>query len=272
MRRTAWAAPISSLTRCVAAGFIPEGGEPFRFDRVYGARCDAADPRRWKGQQLVGGQKIPWPPAALPFGVKPAEKLTVAALGRILREVIPADRRGRSATQEGAVFRLRGGLPPEIGCVYWRTSGEPSLNVLLPWYFGIRDAPANYRRAVDLQEALTLKHHFHPPAETSVPDRRSAWWLHQSLQELVREDLPGRLPAVRAAWDKLEKRASENQAGVEKEALSKWRCDPDSAREFLTRYCARLAADADREATRLMETFQRGANAAQAAGGAGKGR
>ena len=47
----------------------------------------------------------------------------------------------------------------------------------------------------------------------------------------------------------MEKRNFEKQAGVEKEALSKWRRDPDSARTFLTDYCARLAADADREAS-----------------------
>ena len=71
----------------------------------------------------------------------------MAAVAKILRDVIPADRRGGSATQEGAVFQLRAGLPPEIGCVYWRTSGEPSLNVLLPWYLGILETPANYYRA-----------------------------------------------------------------------------------------------------------------------------
>jgi len=238
--------------------FHPEGTEAFRFDRAYGARREAADPRRWKGQQLAGGKNIPWPPASQPFGVKPAEKLTVAAVARILRGVIPASRGGAFATQEAAVFQLRAGLPREIGCIYWRTSGEPSLNVLLPWYLGIREMPANYYRAVDIREALTLDRHFRPPAETFVPDRRLAWWLQQSLQSLACEDLQGRLPAIRAAWDTLEKRAFENQAGVEKEALGRWRHEPDSACAFLTRYCAGLAADADREAARLMGVFQPG--------------
>jgi dipeptidase len=236
--------------------FDPKGGAPFRFDRAYAAPGEAADPRRWKGQQLVSGKDIPWPPAAQPFGIKPPKKLTVAAVAGILRGVIPADRRSGSPTQEGAVFQLRPGLPAEIGCVYWRTSGEPSLNVLLPWHLGIRETPPNYYRAGDLQETLTLEHHFKPPAETYVPDRRLAWWLHQALQDRVREDLPGRLPPVRAAWDSMEKRLFENQAGVEKEAMSRWQRDPDSARTFLTDYCARLAADADREAQRLLGALQ----------------
>jgi dipeptidase len=240
--------------------FHPEGMGPFRFDHVYGAPGEAADPRRWKGQQLVSGKDIPWPPVSQPFGIKPAEKLTVAAVAKILRGVIPADRRSGSPTQEGAVFQLRPGLPREIGCIYWRTSGEPSLNVLLPWYLGIRETPSNYYRAVGLKEALTLEHHFRPPSETFVPDRRLAWWLHQALQDLVREGLQGRLPAVRAAWDSMEKRVFENQLRVEKEALNRWQRDPDSARTFLTNYCARLAADADREALRLMGTSQPGTN------------
>jgi dipeptidase len=237
--------------------FSPRGTEPFRFDHVYGAPGPAADPRRWKGQQLVSGKEIPWPPTSQPFGIKPPEKLTVAAVAKILRGVIPADRRS-GFTQEGAVFQLRSGLPPEIGCIYWRTSGEPSMNVLLPWYLGIRETPSNYYRAADLKEAVTLDHHFKPPAETFIADRRLAWWLHQALQDLVRQDLPGRLPAVRAAWDSLEKRAFENQASVEKDALGKWQRDPDSARTFLTEYCAHLAAEADREAQRLMGTSPAG--------------
>ena len=236
--------------------FDRKGGEPFRFDRVYGPPGAAADERRWKGQQLVGGKDIPWPPAMQPFGMKPAEKLTVAGVAKILRGVIPADRRTGSPTQEGAVFQLRSGLPPEIGCIYRRTSGEPSLNVLLPWYLGILETPSNYYRSVDLEKALTLEHHLNPPAGVFVRDPQLAWWLHQSLQDLVRGDLPKRLPAVRAVWDGMEKRNFEKQAGVEKEALSKWQRDPNSARTFLTDYCKGLAGEADGEASRLIGALQ----------------
>jgi dipeptidase len=239
--------------------FDPKGPWPFRFDSVYGAP-GAADPRRWTGQQLVSGQNIPGPPTLQPFGIKPAKKLTVAAVAQVLRGAIPANRRSGSPTQEGAVFQLRAGVPPEIGCIYWRTSGEPSLNVLLPWYLGIRETPPNYYRAVDLKKALTLEHHLNPPAATFAADPKLAWWLHQSLQDLVRANLPGRLPAVRAAWDKMEEQNFENQVSVEKEAMSKWQFDRGSARVFLTDYCARRAAEADREALRLMRALQPAAN------------
>ena len=105
---------------------------------------------------------------------------------------------------------------------------------------------------------MTLDRHFRPPAGTFVADRQLAWCRHQALQDLVRADLPGRLPAVRAAWDSMEKRVFENQPSLEKDALSRWQRDPDSARTFLTDYCARLAADADREALRLLGALQAG--------------
>ncbi len=109
---------------------------------------------------------------------------------------------------------------------------------------------------MDLEKALTLEHHLNPPAGVFVRDPQLAWWLHQSLQDLVRGDLPKRLPAVRAVWDGMEKRNFEKQAGVEKEALSKWQRDPNSARTFLTDYCKGLAGEADGEASRLIGALQ----------------
>lgn len=118
--------------------------------------------------------------------------------------------------------------------------------------------PTNYYRGCDLHEALSLAHHFRPSAEVFIADSRLAWWLHQSLQDAVCRDLPARLPAVRAVWDKLEKRAFDNQARTEERALSEWHRDRDSARAFLTQYCAGLAAEADRKAAQLMQKFPPG--------------
>ena len=92
--------------------------------------------RQWRGQCLATGRTIELPTAEqLPFSVKPNHKLTVRDVITILRY------HGRgticgSHTQEAAVFQLRSWLPPEIGCVYWRTSGEPCCSVLIPWYLG----------------------------------------------------------------------------------------------------------------------------------------
>jgi dipeptidase len=235
--------------------FHPDRDDPFRFDHAYGEQPVSADRRRWQGQQLVAGREIKWPPAAQPFAVRPAEKLTVASLAAILRRVIPADRTSGSPTQEGAVFQLRGSLPREVGCIYWRTSGEPSMNVLLPWYLGISQTPANYFPA-ELNEVLPPERESPAASEAFVPDRRLAWWLHQSLQGLVHADLERRLSVVRAAWDNLEKRSFDNQSNIERDALNLWHDDPDAARALMTRYCADLAADADREAGRLIREFE----------------
>jgi dipeptidase len=236
--------------------FVPQKRVPFRFDRVYGA-VDAQGPdvRRWRGQQLVTGRAIPWPPESLPFAVTPTKKLTVAALIEVLRGVIPADRTTGSPTQEGAVLQLRNDLPREIGCVYWRTSGEPSLGVLLPWYLGIDETPKNYCRAVDLAKQLSLAHHLQPPADSLQGDPVLAWWRFQTLQGIVKKDLKTRLPLVRRAWDALERRALADQPSVEKKALELWKTDPGAARASLSRHCADLAAEADRLAEKWIEQF-----------------
>jgi dipeptidase len=232
--------------------YHPDKDGPFRFDRDYGANRGAADRRRWRGQQLVGDREIRWPPASQSFAMKPSEKLTVASVARMLRFVTPYDHVGGFSTQEGAVFQLRRGLPPEIGCVYWRTSGEPNMNVLLPWYLGVRETPANYYRATDLKEALLLDHHFRPAAEVFVPDRQLAWWRQQALQDTVCNDPSARLPAVEKVWEKLEKQAFDRQAETERAALREWQHDHAAARDLLTKYCAGLAAEADREAARMV--------------------
>ena len=230
-------------------------GQPFRFDWVYGPEnTPRPDPRRLRGQQLVmGREQLPWPPEELPLGVKPPVKMTVASVMAILRGVIPADRTSGSPTQEGAVFQLRDTetLPREIGCIYWRTSGEPSLGVMLPWYLGIKETPANYFRPGPLDEALTVQAHLAPPRETFDPDASLAWWQFQDLQRRVRNDLPNRLPTVRRVWDAWEDRVPNEQPDIERKACDLWQKAPEEAIQFLTDVCLRRAAAVDQEVKRL---------------------
>src|SRR5262249_12701146 len=134
--------------------YHPDTDGKFRFDRDYGAHRGAPDLRRWRGLQLVSGHDIPSPHAPQPFATQASAKLSVALVARMLRTVTPYDRVDGFSSQEGAVFQLRSDMPKEIGCIYWRTSGEPHINVLLPWYLGITETPANYYRTTDLAEAL----------------------------------------------------------------------------------------------------------------------
>jgi len=238
--------------------FDPQGAKPFNFRKVYRQdRNDAPDLRGWRGRELVCGQREPWPPKEEPPpGGRPREKLTVAAVAAILRDTAgPGRTLSTPETQEGAVMQLRAGMPREIGCIYWRTSGEPSMGVLLPWYVGITETPASYYRPVDLETHLSLEHHFRPSRGTFDYDPELAWWTFKRLQDLVREDFDNRIKVVRPAWAAFEQRVFADQAAVEKKVLELWATDQDVARAYLTRHCAELAAEARREAEKLSGAF-----------------
>ncbi len=150
-------------------------------------------------------------------------------------------------------MQLRSEMPPEIGCVYWRTSGEPSIGVLLPWYLGIDETPKSYYRPATLAEHVSLAHHLQPPRDSLRDDPTLAWWRFDTLQGLVKQDLRTRLPLVRHEWDAFEQRAIAAQTAIEQQALALWKSDPAAARALLTRHCADLAAEADRLAKQLVE-------------------
>ena len=142
------------------------------------------------------------------------------------------------------MFQLRSWLPPQIGCIYWRTSAEPCSGVLIPWYLGITETPEIYYKPVDLSEHLTLSFHFNPPARTFDYDPFFAWWTFKTLQDLVNEDYQISINRVRGIWDDFEARVFANQSVVEKEALSLFSKDKDLARLYLTNYSKDLALQA----------------------------
>lgn len=235
--------------------FDASRGEPFDFRRTYQTvERQAADRRQFRGQELVTGQRGNWPPAhGLPLAVKPHKPFTVADVAAVLR-----DREGIAplfgqTTQEAAVFQLRSNVPPEIGCIYWRTACRPDISALTPWYVGMTDTPDDYGPPVESDRLLSLEHHFRPPPETFQPDLRLAWWKFKDLANLVDIDYPGRIGPVRAAWSAMEQRMLRDQASCEAEAFRLWREDPEGARTYLTRYCAELAAEACRGADTLRE-------------------
>lgn len=232
--------------------FDPDGGQAFNFRTVYRAdRRDVPDMRRWGGRNLVSAKETPWPPSQPPsLGLKPARKMTVAAVAAILRSTRPPAL-SNPVTQEAAVFQLRRNMPKEIGCVYWRMTAEPSTSVLTPWYAGITETPKTYYRGADIETQLSLEHHFSPPQDTFDPDPHLAWWKFKTLQDLVRADYMQRIKIVRPVWAAFERRALQNQPNIEKRALEVWKKDPDAARAHLTRVCHELAAQACREADKL---------------------
>jgi len=237
--------------------YDPAGGERFSFSKAYGQQQKRLmDERQWRGQCLVTGEDIEQEPdRRLPFSVKPAHKLSVKDVIKILR----CHGKGgvcKEATQEAAVFQLRSNMPVDIGCIYWRSSAEPCISVLTPWYCGITGTPREYYKPVGVKENLTLKFHFSESSEKFKPDDRHAWWVFKGLQDKVRADYENRIGIVRAVWDEYEAELFADQSAVESRALKLYRKNKSAARDYLTDYSRNVALRAVRKARGLAKRLK----------------
>jgi dipeptidase len=238
--------------------FDPDKDGSFNFRKVYGAdRNDPPDPRQFRGQQIVTEQRMTWPPREpLPFAVKPAHKLTVAAVLAILRDHAGSTPICTASTQEAAVFQLRSGMPREVGCIYWRTTAEPCLSVLTPWYLGITETPKCYYQPMDAETQLSLSRHFSPSPGTFEPDPGQAWWKFMTLQDIANKDYENRSKIVQSAWKTFEDREFEKQNAGEERVLQSMKTDKNAAHAYLTQYSADLALRACEEADRMAKRLR----------------
>ncbi len=154
------------------------------------------------------------------------------------------------------MFQLRSNMPVDVGCIYWRSSAEPCISVLTPWYCGITETPKEYYKPVDVKENLTLKFHFSESSEKFKPDNRHAWWIFKELQDKVRADYENRIGIVRAAWDRFEDNMFADQSAVENRALKLHLKNKSVARDYLTDYSRYLAIRAVHKARELAERLK----------------
>ncbi|MBN1589989.1 MAG: C69 family dipeptidase, partial [Pirellulales bacterium] len=238
--------------------FNPATDGPFDFRKVYREkRTDEPDPRRWWAHRLITGKEIPWPPEEpLPLWIRRREPLDVSSMVEILRSRGGRKPLSTTKTVEAAVFQLRANLPRAIGCVYWRVTCEPSSGALTPWYLGVSRVPDNYHERVKLARRLLLDYQFNSTEDTFRPKPELAWWKFKTLEDRVHEDYEGRIGRVRPVWEALERRLLAAQNAVEQEAMRLWANNPDTARDYLARYCDKAAAEACREADRLVAMFE----------------
>jgi dipeptidase len=234
--------------------YDPASGEPFLFWKAYSAKRDLMmDPRQWHGQCYVTGTEISREPdRQLPFSVKPDRLLGVSDVIALLRYHGP-ERICSPDTQEAAVFELRGGFPPAIGCIYWRASAEPCTSVLTPWYCGITETPKRYYKPCGIREMLSTPHHFlESYARYDLP-RKNAFRIFRDLQEWVNADYGARSARVRSEWDRFEADLMRRQPAVEERALELYRKRPARACAYLTSYCRDVASRAIKKSGRLIQ-------------------
>lgn len=266
--------------------YDPKSGKPFNYKDAYDVPrkgwfeiqygCDA---RQWRGQCLVTGKDIPLPVKDnLPFSVNPNRKLTVQDMRDILSDHLEGTKFDKSEAyelgsphdvmnsgdgcicsqnnQEAAVFQLRNWLPPEVGCVYWRTTGASCSSVLTPWYLGITQTPEIYYKQYDLEKNLTVEFHFNPPPRTFDYDPEKAFWIFNSLENLVDLNYKKNIKKVREIWQDYEAKEYEMQLVVEKAALKLLKKDKALGRRFLTLYSNALALKAVEMAKKMINELR----------------
>ena len=265
----------------------PASGKPFSFKDAFNRPMrkggfggkNGCDPRQWYAQSMVIGGLIELPvKEPLSFSVRPAHKMTVKDVAKILRshsEGSPFDtfknsRSGsphltRSAgsicskgTQEGAVYQLRSWLPKEVGCLVWRTTAAPCSNVLTPWYLGITETPEVYYKAGDIEEQLKVANHFNYPEEKFIYDPEFAFDVFNTLENLVDLNYRKAIKVVRSVWEPFEKTQFDLQSAVEETALNLLKKDKALARQFLTDYTssrALLALNKAKELNKKLRTL-----------------
>ncbi|MBN1910280.1 MAG: C69 family dipeptidase, partial [Pirellulales bacterium] len=206
---------------------------------------DTRDPRRWAAFQAITGKDQPIPPGEpIPLAIRLGKKLSVKDVADVLRNRKSERHISETRTLEMAIFQLRQDMPPAVGCVYWRTTCEPSSGVLLPWYVGITSVPDEYAAPQPLAERLTDAYHFNPPESLFEPNDRLVWWTFHRLQDWVHEDYNNRIGGVRPQWAQVEQKLFDHQRKIEKEAMDRWQTTPGVARWLLTQYCTVIAEDA----------------------------
>jgi dipeptidase len=239
--------------------YDPRSGKPFSFRDAYNPpNQNFWDPRQWRGQSLVTTRTGDLTETEqLPFSVKPDHKLNVTDVINILRYHGPTGSLCAPETLEGAVFQLRNWIPPEVGCVYWRTSAEPCASVLTPWYIGITEVPETYHKPVDINEQLSLEHHFNPPEGTFDYDPQHTWWTFRRLQDLVNSDYQAYIKKVREVWDEYEGKLLADQSVVEDKALNLLSKDKNQAQSYLTDYSRDAAMKAADVADEIYDRFKK---------------
>jgi len=266
--------------------YDPKSGVPFNykdaydivskgwFETKYG--CDA---RQWRGQCLVTGKDIALPVKGnLPFSVKANRKITVKDMRDMLSDHLEGTKFDKTEgyklgsphdlmnsgdgcicsqhNQEAAVFQLRNWLPPEIGCIYWRTTAASCSSVLTPWYLGITQTPDIYYKQYDLEENLTAEFHFNPPAGTFDYDPEKAFWIFNSLENLVDLNYGKYIKKVRTVWKDYEGKEYAMQEAIEEAALKLLKTDKALGRRFLTLYSCGLALEAVETAKKMVNELR----------------
>jgi len=191
--------------------------------------------RVWRVQHLLSPSHRQNPESFFyPELLKPDRPVTVRRLIAILRDQYQGtpfagmkERMiGVANTVHTDVIQLRKWLPADIGAVMWAGLAAAPTTVYIPYYFGIKDVPLQFKTAGPRY------------------DEQSAFWIFRNLTILVRPDFGQLIDVVMPVWQRVEAKCFSHQESVERATVELYEKDKDAARDFLTSYCSGLALNA----------------------------
>ena len=183
-----------------------------------------------------------------PFSIKPARKMGVEDVKRILRThyegtgddlsqayAVNPHRAGNrtictGTTLESFVLQFREQV--EFSCM-WRATLNPCTSPFVPWYLGISKIPAGYGWILP---QVGFNNHFAVPAGDLSYRPGHAWWAFQDVQDLADASYAAVVRQIASKRDELEQKWAKDQAAVETAAYEAFKQDPAKGVALLTQY------------------------------------
>ncbi len=131
------------------------------------------------------------------------------------------------------VVESRPWMPIEIGTVMWLAPRRSDVQPFIPWYCGVTEVPENYAKKGYLN---AMQYHYTPPSDIHEMSNNLAYWHFEVLSANVNKDFVQKYPVAFTEKRKMENVLLKAQEKVEKEALKKYKANPDQAIKFITQY------------------------------------
>ncbi len=250
--------------------YDPDKDGIFDFAAVYANPDVAVDEknvcRQWAGLNLVSADSVALD-QYLPFSIKPAKKLDVPDIMKVLRNHYegtdfykvsagsgdPHDAGVHTicngTTQTAFVAELHKGYPPGIASVYWVCLGSPCTSFFVPFYFEIDDFPRGYQT---LDEVPTREYYDRKVMSPFVPDTLNSFWTFINFRNKVHADFKTLYPEVRDAIADYDRRAMALKKSVEETALGLYPDFKDAALQMLEDLTHGLYWETFREMSRIL--------------------
>lgn len=236
--------------------YDPHKDGEFDFARVYSLNLKHKFNvyRHWRGLELLSGKK--WDVKAdFPFQVKPAKKISVRDLIRLLRDhyegtrydVTEGYKKGSPNkteyrpicvihTKYALVIENRKNLPAPVATLVWLSIGKPDTSVFLPLYYGVDPLPVGMglgSNAPDYDEIL--QQHFNP-AEFLVRRDQLLFNKIRLVERLVEKDYGRLIKILKREYEPLEESFFRMKGFFEKNFLRLYEKDIQMAQHYLNSY------------------------------------